>query len=181
MAPPLLSALRSMDLERSAEDRFLVVLWTSVVVLVVASVIVCASGNSRNCWRAFFSVWVSVYAVLLASYLAVFPSTTRRNFYPTYFETHPSFNSTDAPVAAYPGAFRPKLPHRSNTEEKKQYYALPIDEIRGAKPDFDAVLRSELDHRIEYGHYSDCPDPSLVRPRMGGRNNDIPGILGGVW
>ena len=161
-------------------ERFVVVIWWSLVVLLVTTAVMCAV--SRRHWKSFLASWVSVYITLAVVYIVVFTDVRRRGYFPTNFETHPAFNSTTAPIADYPaseiGGVQPTPKEEGNA---KVYYALRLDEIRGARPDFDAVVRSELDHRIEYGHYSDCPDPSLVRPRWGGRGGDIPGVLGGVW
>ena len=168
----------SVSPAQSERDRFLVVVRWSVVLLVL-SVVVFRGRHART----MFAAWLAAYVTLLAVYVVLFtdlPTTglalKRRNFYQTYFGTGPLFDSTVAPVAPYP----PAEVAVKGDPPTKTYVALSIDEIRGAHPDYDGMMRAELNHRIEYGHYSDNPDPSMVRPRWGART-DLPGILNGVW
>ena len=139
------------------QERFSVVVWWSVVILLVSSVF-CGARHAKT----LIVTWLAVYITLAAVYVAIFttvpfkgiPPITRRNFE------------------------RDSEPQRDVDEH--MFEAMPIADVQSKLPDYDSLVHKELMHRIEYGHYSDNPVPENVRPRWGGRG-DIPGVLGGVW
>lgn len=162
---PMRSGFHVRLLARKGEgmhEHFEVVVWWVTIVVIVLMLL-----SRREHWRTTLSAVVSAYVVLIAVYVVLFTDIAHRAFEPAPL---PVAAAIAAPAAA-------------------PFVALPIAEVPAAAPprppavrDFDAVVREELQHRIDNGHYEDQHNSWLVRPSNAAQPaNLVSGVHAGVW